>query len=35
MVRDGARGPVLKSSSGFIVEGLDVPMLVELLRRLG
>ena len=34
-VEAGARGPVLKTPSGFTVEGLDVPTLVEVLRRLG
>lgn len=31
----GARGALLKSPGGFVVEGLDVPTLVEVLRRLG
>jgi hypothetical protein len=31
----GQKGPVLKSPGGFIVEGLDVPTLVEVLRQLG
>lgn len=31
----GMRGPVLRSPGGFIVEGLDLPALVEALRQLG
>lgn len=34
-VVSGAAGPILKSPNGFIVEGLDVPSLVEMLRYLG
>ncbi len=34
-VTAGLKGPVLKSPGGFIVEGLDMAMLVEVLRRLG
>lgn len=31
----GRSGPALKTPRGFIVEGLDVPALVEVLRQLG